>query len=266
MTASSGPVASERSRAIVVPRYPAPRVTIQFFAVGQEATGVIAVGQLATGFIAIGQGATGVIAIGQMARGVVAVGMLSVGIVSVGMLSFGLAYSVGMIGAGGKGGGGLILPLVPVLPKRPKLPGLGSLRAILEGRGAGWLRGQVERAGAAFGLRTEGQLYPLEVPAGLEEGAGTAADGRLEVVALVERAPAAPATGPSSGYRDAPAPGASGPLALRRLMRARAEAITPQWLGIAAAQLVGLTVGAYLYFQFVLVDLVDMLFVLYRAA
>lgn len=231
-------------------------MTIQFFAVGQEATGVIAIGQMATGVVAIGQMATGVIAIGQLSRGVVAVGMLSVGLVSVGMLSFGLVYCIGMLGAGGMRGPGFVVPLVPILPKRPKLPGLGSLAAIREGRGAGWLRGLLQRTEAAAGFRvsggdrfalaTEGQVLPLDVPSALTEGAATAADERLDVVALVER----------SG---------DGVLAVRRLMRAGSGKITPQWLGIAAAQLLGLTVGAYFYFQFVVVDLVDMLITLYRA-
>lgn len=220
-------------------------MTIQFFAVGQEATGVIAVGQMATGVVAIGQGATGFIAIGQMARGVIAVGMLSVGIVSVGMLSFGLAYSVGMIGAGGKNGGGLILPLVPLLPKRPKLPGLGSLAAIREGRGAGWLRGRVERTGSRFAIATEGHILECDVPPALLEGVGTAAAERLEVLALLERQ-------------------SDGVLALRRVMRVSSGGLTPQWVAIAAAQLAGLAIGAYLYFQFVVVDLIDMLLTFHR--
>jgi hypothetical protein len=230
-------------------------VTIQFFAVGQEATGVIAVGQMATGVIAIGQMATGVIAIGQLSRGVVAIGMLSVGLVSVGMLSFGLVYCVGMLGAGGMRGAGFVIPLVPILPKRPKLPGLGSLAAIAQGRGAGWLRGLVQRADGAAGFRvaagdrfalaTGGQALVLDVPPALTEGTATAASEGIEVVALVER------TG-------------DGVFSLRRLMRAGSAPITPQWLAIAAAQLVGLVIGAYLYFQFVLVDLGDMLLTLYR--
>jgi hypothetical protein len=47
-------------------------------------------------------------------------------------------------------------------------------------------------------------------------------------------------------------------------MRADAAPITAQWLAIAAAQLAGLVVGAYLYFQFVMVDLIDMLLTFYR--
>lgn len=237
-------------------------MTIQFFAVGQEATGVIAVGQMATGVIAIGQMATGFIAIGQLARGVVAVGMLSVGVVSVGMLSGGLAYSVGMIGVGGTGKGAIV-PLVPILPARPKLPALGALAAIVAGQSAGWLRGRVERVADAFVLRTGGHVIPLEVPAALVEGAGTAANEHVEVVALVARHAAGPTAAGASGYREAPMQGAV--LAVERLVRATAAPFTLAWAGVAAAQLVGLAVLAYFYFQYVVVDLVDMLIVLHRA-
>ena len=89
---------------------------MRFFAVGQDAVGVIAIGQQATGVIAIGQLATGVVAIGQLARGVVVFGQLAVGIVSVGMLSLGVAWCVGMVGVGATSGGGLVASPLGVVP------------------------------------------------------------------------------------------------------------------------------------------------------
>ena len=59
---------------------------MRFFAVGQEAIGVIAIGQQATGIIAVGQLATGVIAVGQLARGVIVIGQWAVGLVALGQL------------------------------------------------------------------------------------------------------------------------------------------------------------------------------------
>lgn len=77
-------------------------MSIKWFAVGQEAVGVIAVGQVATGVIAIGQGATGVIAIGQLARGIFVVGQLAYGVVAIGQLGIGVGLVGGMVGIGGR--------------------------------------------------------------------------------------------------------------------------------------------------------------------
>ena len=82
---------------------------VRFFAVGQEAIGVIAIGQQATGIIAVGQLATGVIAIGQLARGVIVVGQMAVGLVALGQLAVGVAWAAGMVGVGGSSGGLLVL-------------------------------------------------------------------------------------------------------------------------------------------------------------
>ncbi len=82
-----------------------------FFAIGQEAVGVIAIGQTALGVFALGQQARGVIAIGQMAIGVVALGQLSIGAL----------WSTGMVGLAGPYGYGLVLHTVPriFLEKNP---------------------------------------------------------------------------------------------------------------------------------------------------
>ena len=77
-------------------------MSVKWFAVGQEAVGVIAIGQLATGVIAIGQRATGVVAIGQLARGVFVVGQLAYGVVAIGQLGIGVGVVGGMIGVGGR--------------------------------------------------------------------------------------------------------------------------------------------------------------------
>ena len=82
---------------------------MRFFAVGQEAIGVIAIGQQATGIVAVGQLATGVIAVGQLARGVIVVGQLAVGLVALGQLAVGVAWAAGMVGIGGSSGGLLVL-------------------------------------------------------------------------------------------------------------------------------------------------------------
>ncbi len=107
---------------------------MRWFAVGEEATGVIAIGQQATGVIAIGQLATGVIAIGQLARGVIVVGQLALGVVCIGQLAVGVAWAGGMLGIGGTTPGLFVLapfgrvPLGSVLRLRPQLPDRSQLR------------------------------------------------------------------------------------------------------------------------------------------
>ena len=88
-------------------------MAVRWFAVGQEANGVIALGQFATGVIAIGQIATGVIAIGQVARGVVAVGQLALGVVTFAMVSAAVLWAGGMVGIAARAGLGFVLGLLP---------------------------------------------------------------------------------------------------------------------------------------------------------
>jgi len=220
---------------------------MQFFAVGQRAEGFIALGQEATGVIAIGQMATGVVAIGQLARGVFTVGMLSFGVVSVGMLSVGLVYSVAMLGAGGRCGPGmLILPLVPV-PRGPfELPARTQLEAIRRGV-TGWIDVLLQTGPRGLPqVVHDGMPIDAALPARLLRAATIQVSiGKGSARALAEVAPV-----PGGGLR------------IERLMM-----IPPDRAGcmIAALQLLGLTIAAYAYWQFVLVDLLDFAYRLVRA-
>lgn len=119
---------------------------VAFFAVGQEATGIIAIGQIANGVIAIGQIATGVIAIGQLARGFLAVGMLSLGVFSAGMLGVGVFWTTGMLAIAPFAGPGMLAlgffgplnPLEALSPHKSWVPpwrGLPSWRIFLASTG-----------------------------------------------------------------------------------------------------------------------------------
>lgn len=210
---------------------------MQFFSVGQFAEGFIAIGQEATGVIAIGQMATGVIAIGQLARGVFTVGMLSIGVVSVGMLSIGLVHCISMIGAGGRGFGGVV-PLVPKLPDSFDLPPVVSPAEIETGQKPGWVRGII--ANTAQGLALVAGGRPLRVRIG--QNASRAANQALRT-ALPVLANVVPSGGGAEVVRLMRDPGPS--------------ARDPRWLGLAAAQLVGLVIATTIYFWFGLAPVVD---------
>jgi hypothetical protein len=159
---------------------------MQFFAVGQEAHGVIAIGQMATGVIAIGQVATGVIAIGQVARGVVAVGMLAFGLVSLGMVSVGLIFAAGILGAGGRAGPGGIIPLVPTPRRKPQLPTRSTLEAIQSTRREGWLDVIVRLDGSgAITLLHRGSPLPANLARKLATAASVYARLQGHAVAYV---------------------------------------------------------------------------------
>lgn len=215
---------------------------MQFFSIGQQAEGFIAIGQEATGVIAIGQMATGVIAIGQLARGVFTVGMLSVGIVSVGMLSFGLVHCVTMMGAGGRGVGGL-LPLCPKLPLPPQLPERTPREELESGRRAGWIEAIVQRTAEGFALVEGGRPLRARISGGMISAASQAMVAGTGVLAFVT---------PSGQMPE-----------VTRLMRVPTASwraplsLGWQFIGISAAQLIGLTIGSALYFWFGFAPLVD---------
>lgn len=61
--------------------------SMDIFAAGQEAVGLIAIGRIAAGVMVFGQVTAGGIAVGQLARGVTAIGQLAIGICALGMLN-----------------------------------------------------------------------------------------------------------------------------------------------------------------------------------
>lgn len=210
---------------------------MQFFSVGQFAEGFIAIGQEATGVIAIGQMATGVVAIGQLARGVFTVGMLSVGVVSVGMLSIGLVHCISMIGAGGRGFGG-VLPLCPKIPDSFDVPPLVSPAEIETGQKPGWVRALVANTAQGLALVAGGRPLRVRVGQNATRAANQAMRTAMPVLANVV---------PSGGG-----------LEVTRLMRDPGPSWRdPRWLGIAAAQLVGLVIVSTVYFWFGLAPVVD---------
>jgi hypothetical protein len=101
------------------PRHPG------FFAIGQEAVGVIAFGQLALG----------VVAIGQLARGVFAVGQLAVGVFAAGQGAVGLWHGSGMVAIAGQRGYGFALHLLPRIVTEPRsdVPNAESASEVLSG-------------------------------------------------------------------------------------------------------------------------------------
>ena len=213
---------------------------MRFFAVGQEAEGFIALGQVATGVIAIGQLATGVIAIGQVARGVVAVGMAAFGIVSVGMLSGGLVFAAGMLGVGGRGLG-LVLPVVPAPRRRPKLPELIPLEAIRASGRQGWIAAKLRSAANGQPeLVQQGVALPVTLAGSLvAQAVNHAAIGSDVIARVVPKGDA---------------------LRVEQMKLVPVAGVGWFWRVVQVALLVVL---AYAYWQFVLVDLGD---VVVRAA
>ncbi len=210
---------------------------MEFFSIGQSANGFIAIGQEATGVIAIGQVATGVIAIGQGARGVVAVGMLSCGIISVGMLSFGLVGCVAMIGAGGKGWGG-VLPLCPMPPARPKLPAETGRDLLESGRAPGWIAVEVQQTPMGFALMREGRALAAKLAPTMIGPCSEAFAAGQRVLAFVK-------------------PTARGPEVSRLMRMPKWNLLNPAWLGVSAAQLLGLAVLSAIYFWVGFTPVVD---------
>ncbi len=211
---------------------------MQFFAVGQEAHGVIAIGQMATGVVAIGQMATGVIAVGQVARGVVAVGMLAFGLVSFGMISVGLIFAAGMLGAGGRSGPGGILPLVPTPRRTPKLPQRSTLEAIQRTRREGWLDVIVRASPhGALEFLHQGSALPAHLARKLEVAARVYARLQGRAVAYV-------------------VPYEEGLRVTRLMMNPKP---TYRRMVAAVLQFGLLFLSVYLYWYFVLVDVGDLL-------
>ncbi len=123
-----------------------------FFAIAQEANGVIALGQVAVGVIAVGQLAIGGVAIGQLGFGLVGAGQLGIGV-----------YAAGGLGIGGRGVGG-ILKLVPTVDHPRDLPPCTTIDAIIAGWGDGWIEAQLDRnAQGHAALIVGGQALDLKI-------------------------------------------------------------------------------------------------------
>lgn len=213
---------------------------MRIFAVGQHAEGVIAIGQEATGIFALGQFATGFIAIGQVARGFIAVGQLALGVFAVGQLALGLTFCVAMLGAGGRAIG-IVLPIVPVPPRKKKLPELRTTDYV-RANGSGWTRGKLERSGTQFtALLSDGQRVPVSVSTDLFLAAyGVAKSGTDLFLELT--------TGDKRSFR------------VRTMKNAADDHAGKPWFsGWSIVQLVLLAVAAWGYFQFFVVDFVDLL-------